>query len=769
MCALPHALNQFITLAVYMVHFLRFGWMGLVLLFALSSKSTAQSSNPVGNAFQNGENCYTITPNAAWQLGAVWFNEQISFAESFEITLTVGLGSNPSGADGIVMVFQQVGTNAIGEAGGGLGFNGFFPSLGIEIDTFTNLDFGDPATDHIAILRDGNTFHTNAFNLAGPVNAIASGATMSDGQDHIFQVTWNAQTTTLHVFIDCQLRLTYTGSIVQDIFNGNPFVYWGFTGATGGMTNLQTACIDTFADGLPSEIDLCAGESVQLGVVGSPAGTYAWEPADFLDDPSSPTPTATPDNDVVYTVTYTDLCGNPSTQTTTLNVTEVDLSVVPSSSICEGETAVVTASGNGANYQWSDGQTGSSASFDTAGNYGVTASIGDCSAQVEIEVVMHPNPSASLEEEYTYCEEESAEITIAPTNTSDANWSNGQSGFSAEYTTPGEESVVLINEFGCTTTYVFTVSETPMPTAELPAIVELCAGQSEVLVPGVAESFAWSNGTTESTLLVDTPGDYSAVLSNGECAIEVSTEVVVAELPEFDFPTIFELCEDSTLVQVLPDLPYTFSLDGEAILDSVRVESAGSYLLVALDPSSGCTSSRAFEVNGLMSPQALLPESITLCEQTSVVLDPGNEASGTSTLWNTGDETSLLTVFESGVYSVELENTCGSASAFTEVEVVACDCPVFVPNAFTPDLDDLNELFFPVIACDVTDYRFSIFDRWGSLLFYSETPGEGWNGEGPAGTHYVQGEAYVWQLQFRADLPGNAIVVDRVGHVTVLR
>jgi gliding motility-associated-like protein len=329
--------------------------------------------------------------------------------------------------------------------------------------------------------------------------------------------------------------------------------------------------------------------------------------------------------------------------------------------------------------------------------------------------------------------------------------------------------VVLSNASGCTTTYVFTVSETALPNAALPAVVELCEGQSEVLSPGIAENYAWSNGTEASTLLVDTPGDYSAVLSNGECAVEVSTEVVVAELPEFDFPDTFELCEDSVLVQTLPNLPYTFTLGGEELLDSVRVESAGSYLLVALDPGSGCTTSRTFQVNGLMPPRATLPESITLCEQSSIVLDPGNEATGTLTLWNTGDETSLLTVFESGLYSVELENTCGTASAFTEVEVVACDCPVFVPNAFTPDLDDLNEVFFPVIACDVTDYRFSIFDRWGSLLFYSETPGEGWNGEGPSGTHYVQGEAYVWQLQFRADLPGNAIVVDRVGHVMVLR
>lgn len=743
--------------------------MGLLLFFALSPRVTAQSSNPVGNAFQNGQNCYTITPNAAWQLGAVWFNEQISFADSFEITLTVGLGSNPSGADGIVMVFQQVGTNAIGEAGGGLGFNGFFPSLGIEIDTFTNLDFGDPSTDHIAILRDGNTFHTNAFNLAGPVNAIASGATMSDGQDHIFQVTWNAETTTLQVFIDCQLRLTYTGNIVQNIFAGNPFVYWGFTGATGGMTNLQTACIDTFADGLPSEIELCAGESVQLGVVGSPAGSYAWEPTDYLDDPSSPTPTATPENDIVYTVTYTDLCGNPSTQTTTIDVTQVNLSVTETTAICAGETATVTALGNAANYQWSDGQTGSSASFTEAGSYTVTATTGNCTAEAETTVVISPNPSADLADSYTFCEGDDVQISIAPENTTSANWSNGTVGNNATYTSPGSGNLVLSNDEGCSTSYSFELLETALPNAELPPAIELCEGESELLSPGNAQSYAWSDGSTGSTLLVNAAGTYSVELSNAGCSASASTEVVVAQAPQFEFPETFELCKDSTLVYPLPNLPYEFAFSGTLENNSIRIESAGSYTLTATNLGSGCSSATGFTVDELLPPQANLPEAITLCEQSSIVLDPGNEAPGTSSLWSTGDETSLLTVFESGIYTVELENTCGTSSAFTEIEVVACDCPVFVPNAFTPDLDDLNELFFPVVSCDVKDYRFSVYDRWGSLVFYSDRVGEGWNGAGPAGTHYTEGEAYVWQLQFRADLPGDAIVVNRVGHVVVLR
>lgn len=763
------AFNQFTTLAVYMAHFLRFGWMGLVVFMALSAGLIAQSSNPVGHAFQNGQNCYTITPNSPWQLGAVWFNEQISFAQSFEITLTVGLGSNPSGADGIVMVFQQVGINAIGTAGGGLGFSGFLPSLGIEIDTFTNLELGDPGNDHIAILRDGNTFHTNAFNLAGPVNAIASGATMSDGQDHIFQVRWNAQTTTLQVYIDCQLRLTYTGSIVQNIFSGNPFVYWGFTGATGGLTNLQTACIDTFADGLPSAIDICSGESLQLGVVGSPAGSYAWSPTTFLDDPASPTPFATPENDITYTVTYTDVCGNPSIQTTEINVVSVNLELVESISICEGETAEVSAVGNAANYQWSDGQTSANGSFESTGTYTLIATTGDCSAQASVDVSVNANPSVDLDEIYAFCQGESVEFTIAPVNTNTATWSNGTNGFSTVFTDPGNAGLTLTNSANCTTDYAFTLIEILLPIGQLPESLSLCDGEGELLSPGVANAYTWSNGSSQSTLSVDSAGTYSVTMSNGGCSIELTTEVSVAASPQFNFSSEFDLCQDSTLVQSLPDLAYDFTLNGILVNDTLRILQPGAYLLTAIDWESGCSTVQTFTVEQRFAPRASLPENVHLCELSSVILDPGNTAFETASVWNTGADTGLLTVLEPGIYSVELTNLCGSANAVTEVEVVACDCPVFVPNAFTPDLDDLNEVFFPVVSCDVKDYSFAVYDRWGELLFLTGKVGEGWNGGGRAGTHYVEGEVYLWKLQFKADLPGATIVVDRIGHVVVLR
>jgi len=57
------------------------------------------------------------------------------------------------------------------------------------------------------------------------------------------------------------------------------------------------------------------------------------------------------------------------------------------------------------------------------------------------------------------------------------------------------------------------------------------------------------------------------------------------------------------------------------------------------------------------------------------------------------------------------------------------NCPVFIPNAFTPYNDDgLNEYFKPVYDCDIEVISFLIYDRWGKLVFNSNDLSLGWDG-----------------------------------------
>ena len=134
----------------------------------------AQEYTVNGNATRDNCHCYTLTPNQLTQSGSVWNNIKIDLSQSFDFVFDINLGCSDAGADGIAFVLQPISTS-VGSTGGGLGFEGVTPSVGITIDTYQNTDASsnDPTYDHIAIQLNGNINHLNAStNIAGPVTAL---------------------------------------------------------------------------------------------------------------------------------------------------------------------------------------------------------------------------------------------------------------------------------------------------------------------------------------------------------------------------------------------------------------------------------------------------------------------------------------------------------------------------------------------------------------------------------------------------------------------
>lgn len=283
------------------------------LLILLGGLQQIQSQNYTlnGDAIETSEDCYQLTDGLEFQNGTVWYNDQLNLEESFDIELVVNLGVlDANGADGIVFVLQTVGTDAIGLSGGGIGFEGFEPSFGIEFDTWQNADFGDPVEDHIAIVSNGNVNHMTANTLSGPTPILPGGANIEDGLDHIVRIEWNATTQNIDVYIDCELTISLSDfDLINEIFLGDPNVWFGFTGATGGSVNVQTVCLSENILEVSTDQSICAGESVQLLAGGSSDGTYIWSPADGLSATDIPNPIATPTETTDYIVTFNNLCG----------------------------------------------------------------------------------------------------------------------------------------------------------------------------------------------------------------------------------------------------------------------------------------------------------------------------------------------------------------------------------------------------------------------------------------------------------------------------
>ena len=149
-----------------------------------------------------------------------------------------------AGGDGIAFSFQQFNANINPSAAGGLGIVGISPSLIVEFDTDSNSAYNDLASDHIALMKNGILNHSSAGNIVGPFDLLPGGTNVEDGNDHNVHIKWDPNTDLLNVWVDCNLRITYSGNIVNDFFFGDPMVFWGFSASTSTQSNIQQVCIE---------------------------------------------------------------------------------------------------------------------------------------------------------------------------------------------------------------------------------------------------------------------------------------------------------------------------------------------------------------------------------------------------------------------------------------------------------------------------------------------------------------------------------------------
>lgn len=122
--------------------------------------------------------------------------------------------------------------------------------------------------------------------------------------------------------------------------------------------------------------------------------------------------------------------------------------------------------------------------------------------------------------------------------------------------------------------------------------------------------------------------------------------------------------------------------------------------------------------------------------------------------------------------AVQTPGLCQPQFISAQTALLACPpppdtCPIQVPNAFTPNGDQANDLFRPVRAeCSFVDYHFRVYNRWGQLVFETRQPFEGWNGDMPDG-QVAPSDVYVWRLTYRRY--AGADLINQTNEVTLLR
>ncbi|MFN0031648.1 MAG: PKD domain-containing protein [Flavobacteriales bacterium] len=124
-----------------------------------------------------------------------------------------------------------------------------------------------------------------------------------------------------------------------------------------------------------------------------------------------------------------------------------------------------------------------------------------------------------------------------------------------------------------------------------------------------------------------------------------------------------------------------------------------------------------------------------------------------------------------GALPVELVVMDNHQCLDTALKYAYIDVPftIYVPNSITLNNDGLNELFVPVMTGTerLVSYSLQIFDRWGDVIFTTNTTGEGWSGDNHSGAHYVQNDVYVWQVKYKLNIEAEAQVLN--GTITIVR
>ena len=289
---------------------------------------------------------------------------------------------------------------------------------------------------------------------------------------------------------------------------------------------------------------------------------------------------------------------------------------------------------------------------------------------------------------------------------------------------------------------------------------------------GLGEGFSpvgWESSPGESHFYDENQQEINAAYSPGN--------ITVYSLPEIQMQAVQQLCSgdtttiDPTIFGGNGQKDYTWtgpngfsSRDTLLCFDPITTHQEGSYTLLITD-TMNCKKSQSVDLTVMESPVIAFSGYDTLFVEPGYLLDAGSDAQ--SYFWNTGATTAQIAIDTAGLYRVEAYTNQG-CKASEAVNILWAGTSFYIPNAFTPNGDGLNDVFGAIPRIDyVNQYRISIFNRWGQLLFESTDLNLGWDGtyQGKA----CQAGAYVYRIVYNDFGMGSQETKVKSGTVLLVR
>jgi len=486
----------------------------------------------------------------------------------------------------------------------------------------------------------------------------------------------------------------------------------------------KTDSVNIVVNNLPTiskskDTSICIHSATQLSANGG--ATYQWSPSTGLDDSKSSNPIASPVTNTKYFVTVTSNAG--CSKKDSINVLVKSLPVITKSndtSICANSRVQLLVNG-GSSYSWTPASTLNDANIanplaspasTTTYEVNVTNAQG-CSETAAIKVNVKPIPAITKSNDSTICKNTSVKLFV--TGGSSYNWypsvTLDNATATAVVASPAQTTLYHIDITdvnSCIYHDSIKISVRPAAVFSVSPDNSVCAKQSQRLVASGGDSYIWT-----PALFLDNPNVSNPVATPDS---SITYAVSIKENTCNESATLFT----KLVVLPSPDLQINKSNDINCTLPSARLTAYGAEDYT-WTPASGLSSATIFNP--------------------------------------------VATPLISTVYTVTAKGVNGCVNSDTiSVKVDLNENRFFgLPNSFTPNGDGLNDCFGVRYWGQVDKLDFSIYNRFGQKVFFTDNASKCWDGT-------FKGEpqsagVFVYIIKAKT-VCGN---IDKKGTVTLLR
>jgi gliding motility-associated-like protein len=591
----------------------------------------------------------------------------------------------------------------------------------------------------------------------------------------------------------------FTSTVSQTLCNGGPYMFNGQPLTQSGtyydtlssvhscdsIVTLNLTIGNAQANAGP-DISICSDEVGNLGVSPIAGYAYSWSPATNLsaNNIANPTVSAVNTTGIPIVQTYTLSTSSSSNPGLCPSSDQVQVTIYP-----KFVTNITDTLCNGGPYNF-NGQ-----SITQTGIYVDTlSSIHSCDSIVNLNIVISTEPVFTLLDT-TICI--GNPLTLAPQGvggTYSYTWTpqmavpTSTGAMTWNPVVSNEFFLLATNNYGCSHLDSLDLTVNPLPNMGLVASSQaLCPNESLTLTASGAATYSWSGpgvtlSTTNSQTIIPTgSGVFNVVGYTAEgCVDSIQTNFTLYPKPVLTITADQDICDGQMASMTVSGATnYVWNpatLNGTQVYVSPIVTT--NYSVIGFNQFN-CSDTVSSIVTVHPNPVAMIGAEPYLLTSDSPIVAFTNLSSGqVISTWNFDDGTiqeqsntnfDYQYPYEEGDYMVQLvvESQFGCLDSTTQLIQVKGDVLYYVPNAFTPDGDEHNNMFNPVFTSgfDPLTYQFDVYDRWGEIIFSSQNPQIGWDGY----LNFVkcQEGMYMYNIRFTESKSGEYKSI--TGHVNLLK